>query len=84
MTDAKAVFNDGDAYERFMGRWSRAVGSSFLEWLTPPKGAQWLDVGCGTGAFTELVLNSCSPASIFGVDPFAEQIEYARTDFPFS
>jgi len=64
MTDAKVVFNDGEAYERFMGRWSRAAGGAFLEWLAPPKGAHWLDVGCGTGAFTELVIGSCSPASI--------------------
>jgi ubiquinone/menaquinone biosynthesis C-methylase UbiE len=78
MTNAKAVFDDGGAYERFMGRWSRAVGVTFLEWLAPPKGARWLDVGCGTGAFTELVLASYSPASIIGVDLSSEQIEYAR------
>src|SRR5262249_36489780 len=36
------------------------------------------DVGCGTGAFTELVLESCSPAHLIGVDPFDEQIEYAH------
>jgi ubiquinone/menaquinone biosynthesis C-methylase UbiE len=79
MMDAKAAFNDGAAYERFMGRWSRAVGGVFLEWLAPPKGAQWLDVGCGTGAFTEMVLGSCSPANVTGIDPFPEQIEYARS-----
>lgn len=79
MVDAKAAFNDGAAYERFMGRWSRAVGDVFLEWLAPPKAAQWLDVGCGTGAFTELVLGSCSPAKVIGIDPFPEQIEYARS-----
>jgi ubiquinone/menaquinone biosynthesis C-methylase UbiE len=79
MVDAKATFNDGAAYERFMGRWSRAVGGVFLEWLAPPKGAQWLDVGCGTGAFTELVLGLCSPANVMGIDPFPEQIEYARS-----
>ena len=79
MADAKADFNDGVAYERFMGRWSRAVGGVFLEWLAPPKHARWLDVGCGTGAFTELLLGSCSPASVMGIDPFPEQIEYART-----
>jgi SAM-dependent methyltransferase len=77
MVDTKAVFDDGAAYERFMGRWSRAVGRVFLEWLAPPKHARWLDVGCGTAAFTELVLESCSPASVVGVDPFPEQIEYA-------
>jgi ubiquinone/menaquinone biosynthesis C-methylase UbiE len=79
MVDAKATFNDGAAYERFMGRWSRAVGDVFLEWLAPPKAAQWLDVGCGTGAFTELVLGSCSPTKVIGIDPFPEQIEYARS-----
>jgi ubiquinone/menaquinone biosynthesis C-methylase UbiE len=79
MAEAKAVFNDGAAYERLMGRWSRAAGAEFLEWVAPPTGAQWLDVGCGTGAFTELVSGSCSPASLIGVDPFAEQIEYARS-----
>ncbi len=56
----------------------RAVGGTFLKWLAPPNGVGWLDVGCGTGAFTELVLGRCSPASIIGVDPSAEQIEYAR------
>jgi ubiquinone/menaquinone biosynthesis C-methylase UbiE len=79
VADVKATFNDGAAYERFMGRWSRTVGAIFLEWLAPPKGAQWLDVGCGTGAFTELVLGSCLPASVIGIDPFSEQIEYARS-----
>jgi SAM-dependent methyltransferase len=43
------------------------------------KGAQWLDVGCGTGAFTELVLGSCSPSRVIGIDPFPEQIEYVRS-----
>jgi ubiquinone/menaquinone biosynthesis C-methylase UbiE len=62
-----------------MGRWSRAVGGIFLEWLAPPKGVHWLDVGCGTGAFTELVLGTCSPASVIGIDPFPEQIEYVHS-----
>ena len=35
-----------------MGRWSRGVGSVFLDWLAPPAGARWLEVGCGSGAFT--------------------------------
>jgi SAM-dependent methyltransferase len=79
MADNAPCFDDGDAYERFMGRWSRAVGVQFLDWLTPPKRARWLDVGCGTGVFTQLVLDTCSPAAVMAVDPAPAQIEHART-----
>jgi ubiquinone/menaquinone biosynthesis C-methylase UbiE len=78
MSEPKIAFDDGAAYDRFMGRWSRAVGTLFLEWLAPAKGARWLDVGCGTGAFTQLVLDHCAPGAITGVDPAAAQIDYAR------
>jgi SAM-dependent methyltransferase len=71
-------FGDGPAYERFMARWSRAVGAIFLDWVAPPERARWLDVGCGTGVFTELVLDTCAPATIAAVDPSAAQIELAR------
>ncbi|MEA3105693.1 MAG: hypothetical protein QOI88_298 [Gammaproteobacteria bacterium] len=78
MTEAKVIFNDGAAYERFMVRWSRSVGRIFLDWLATPRDRHWLDVGCGTGAFTELVFNTCSPARLVAVDPAIDQIEYAR------
>jgi ubiquinone/menaquinone biosynthesis C-methylase UbiE len=78
MAERKVVFDNADAYERFMGRWSRAAGEKFIAWLDPPKGARWLDVGCGTGAFTELIVKTCQPASIAGVDPAPAQIEHAK------
>ena len=78
MTDPTVAFDDGSAYEQFMGRSSRAIGTIFLDWLAAAKGAQWLDVGCGTGAFTELLLDTCSPAATVAVDPSAAQIDYAR------
>jgi SAM-dependent methyltransferase len=78
MADTSVIFDDGAAYECFMGRWSRAVGATFLRWVAPPRGAYWLDVGCGTGVFTELVLDTCAPASIVAVDPAAAQIDHAR------
>ena len=71
-------FDDGSVYEHFMGRWSRAIGTIFLDWLAAPKGAQWLDIGCGTGVFTKLLLDTCSPATTAAVDPSAAQIGYAR------
>jgi len=78
MAETKVTFDDGDAYERYMGRWSRAAGTVFLDWLTPPQGARWLDVGCGTGAFTQLVLDNGAPGAIVAIDPAAAQIEHAR------
>jgi ubiquinone/menaquinone biosynthesis C-methylase UbiE len=82
MAETQVTFNDADAYERYMGRWSRAVGEKFLAWLAPPKNARWLDLGCGTGAFTGLILKQCAPASVTGVDPAPAQVEHARKSFP--
>jgi ubiquinone/menaquinone biosynthesis C-methylase UbiE len=77
MLDLAYRFDDSAGYERFMGRWSRAVGVVFLDWVASPAGARWLDVGCGTGIFTELVLDMCSPAAVFAVDPAEAQIDRA-------
>ena len=78
MAQSTGYFNDGEAYEQFMGRWSRAVGVEFLDWLAPADGARWLDVGCGTGVFTELVVNTCAPSAVIAVDPTPAQIEHAH------
>jgi ubiquinone/menaquinone biosynthesis C-methylase UbiE len=78
MAEATSLFTDGQAYERLMGRWSRAAGEVFLDCLLLPKGLNWLDVGCGTGAFTELVIDRCAPSNISAIDPAEDQIAYAR------
>ena len=72
------MFSDGNAYERMMGRWSRLVGRQFLDWLALPDGLDWLDVGCGNGAFTEELVARCAPAKVNGIDPSDGQIAYAR------
>jgi SAM-dependent methyltransferase len=72
-------FDDGAAYERYMGRWSQLAGELFLEWLAPPTGLRWLDVGCGNGAFTEMLVERCAPVSVQGIDPSEGQLAYART-----
>ena len=78
MNDAATLFADGAAYERRMGRWSRLVGEIFLDWLSAPTGLRWLDVGCGNGAFTEVLIARSVPAAVSGVDPSEGQLSYAR------
>jgi len=72
-------FVDGAGYERYMGQWSQIAGSTFLDWLAPQAGLRWLDIGCGNGAFTEMFAERCAPASVHGIDPFEEQLAFART-----
>ena len=79
MNEPRIRFDDGAAYERMMGAWSRIAGAAFLDWLAPRAGQRWVDVGCGNGAFTELVVERCAPASVDGVDPSDAQLAYART-----
>ena len=75
-------FDDGAAYERYMGVWSRLAGEVFLDWLAPPPGLRWLDVGCGNGAFTEMIAERCAPALMAGVDPSEGQLAFARARAP--
>jgi ubiquinone/menaquinone biosynthesis C-methylase UbiE len=79
MSDNQIRFDDGAAYERMMGAWSRLAGEVFLDWLSPPSGQSWIDIGCGNGAFTELLARRGAPAEILGVDPSAGQLSFARS-----
>lgn len=77
MAEAAVHFDDSAAYERFMGRWSRAVAPVFLDWLGAQRRASWLDVGCGTGILAETLLELCEPASVHAVDPARAQLKAA-------
>ncbi len=79
MAESQIRFDDGAAYEQAMGNWSRRAGGVFLEWLAPPSGLKWVDVGCGNGAFTELIVERCAPAAVQGIDPSEDQLAFART-----
>jgi ubiquinone/menaquinone biosynthesis C-methylase UbiE len=79
MAEPKINFNDGATYEQMMGIWSRFAGEIFLDWLAPPSGLRWIDIGCGNGAFTEVLVDRCSPMEVQGIDPSEEQLAFART-----
>jgi ubiquinone/menaquinone biosynthesis C-methylase UbiE len=79
MNGAPNLFTDGKAYERLMGRWSRLAGEKFLDWIDPPKNLRWIDVGCGNGAFTEVLIARAAPLAVTAIDPSEGQLAYART-----
>lgn len=79
MADLHDRWATADAYEAFMGRWSRQLAPQFVDWLRLPEGLHWLDVGCGTGALSAAICGWARPASVLGCDPSAGFIEAART-----
>jgi len=66
------VWDNTATYEAYMGRWSRPVAEAILTWLGLRPGLTWLDVGCGTGALTQAILEAAEPRAILGVDPSAD------------
>ena len=78
------VWAAGEAYEPYIGRWSRLVARDFIGWLALPSDARWLDIGCGTGVLTQTILAHAAPASVTGIDPSDQFIDYARRHTPES
>jgi SAM-dependent methyltransferase len=72
------AWNKGDAYEMYVGRWSRLVANEFLAWLNMPSSLRWLDVGCGTGALTAAISARCRPAQLIGIEPSEGFLDKAR------
>jgi trans-aconitate methyltransferase len=75
-----SLWGAGDAYELYMGRWSRKVAPLFTAWIGASSGAVWLDVGCGTGVLTSVVLGTCEPSHVTGVDTAATLLQVAETN----
>ncbi|BAT60088.1 demethylmenaquinone methyltransferase [Variibacter gotjawalensis] len=71
-------FDDGADYERMMGKWSGLAGRAFIDWLSPSPNLRWVDIGCGNGAFTQLLVEHCAPLAVEGVDPSEGQLAFAR------
>lgn len=72
------VWDDGAAYEPYVGRWSRLVAKEFVRWLAIPPGSAWLDVGCGTGALTDTILAHAAPRLVIGCDRSPGYTDFAR------
>lgn len=87
-TSRHDAWQAGDNYDAYMGRWSRLIAPLFLEWLDAPDGADWLEVGCGTGALSAAILAQCNPKTLTAIDSSEGFLKSAkartsdiRTDF---
>lgn len=79
MSDAEFdTWNVGRSYENYMGRWSRKIARRFIDRMAPPRDADWLEIGCGTGALTETVLSEARPRSILATDRSADFVAHAQ------
>ena len=72
------TWDDGAAYEQYVGRWSRRVAAPFIRQLAMAAGARWLDVGSGSGALSEAVLVAAGPAALLGIDRSAAYVALLR------
>ncbi len=81
LKDTPDKWISGEAYEQFMGRWSRRLAKEFVDWLNPPASWNWLEVGCGTGALTQAICLNADPAAVTACDPSAQFVDYARRSF---
>lgn len=82
MSGADDNWTAGDAYENYMGRWSRPLARAFVSTMAPPPGGRWLDVGCGTGALTHAICEIADPASVVACDPSESFVAHARKTIP--
>ena len=78
-----AMFGDAEAYERFMGRWSRRLAPLLVDFAGVPDGARVLDVGSGTGALASAIAKRNGRSHIVGIDPSREFIAHATSRNPF-
>ena len=72
------MFSAADAYEHFMGRWSRELAPLLVEYAGVRDGGGVLDVGSGTGALTAAVAAAAPSGQVIGIDAAATYVAYAQ------
>ena len=71
------MFAESEAYERFMGRWSRQLAPALIKFAAVQPKHAVLDVGSGTGALSAAVLEVVPSARVTGVDPSEAYVRFA-------
>ena len=70
--------DDGAAYERFLGRWSRLLAGAFADFARPSEDGRALDVGCGTGSLALALAEGAGSGRASGIDIAPPYIAFAR------
>ena len=78
-----AMFGNAEAYEGYMGRWSRLVAPLLVEFTDLPDRGRYLDIGSGTGSLASAIAERKTSASVVGIDPSKEYVAYASARNPF-
>jgi len=76
-------WEDASSYERFMGRWSRALAHELVTRLDVAEGAAWLEIGCGTGALTTAICELGAPGRVVACDMASDYVDYCRENLRF-
>ena len=76
------IFVESDAFERFMGRWSRRLAPLLVKFASLEDGDSVLDVGSGTGALAFAVTNAMPSVRVTGVDSSSAYVRYAQARTP--
>jgi SAM-dependent methyltransferase len=71
-----------DAYDRFMGRYSVPLAEQFADWSGVAGPGRALDVGCGTGALTRVLIERLGVDGVSAVDPSSQLLAALRQAFP--
>ena len=71
-----------DAYGRFMGRYADPLAPQFADLAGVQPGQRVLDVGCGPGALTAVLVDRVGAEAVAAIDPSPPFVEAIRGRFP--
>jgi SAM-dependent methyltransferase len=70
--------SNGAAYEVFLGRWTRRLADSMVDFAAFPAAGDLLDIGCGTGSLAFALVSRWPGRRVVGIDPAEPYIDFAR------
>jgi SAM-dependent methyltransferase len=79
LDDRNSFFSGAEAYEQYMGRWSRVLAPLLVRFAGVRDGDAVLEVGSGTGAVAAAVASAAPASRIVGIDPAGPLVAFAQS-----